>query len=143
MIVQSIRGGPDLARFILSRYSGKVVEVGVGRVPEIALLLSPNMTVVATDREARTVGGLAVIEDDIFSPKMDLYQGATLLYSIRPPLEMQIAMGRIALDIGADVIVRPLADEVASIPGYSRTLVNFGEARFYLFTPSSREAPGV
>jgi len=138
-----IRGGEDLARYILARYSGKVVEVGVGSVPEIALLLAPVMEVVATDREARTVGGLAVVADDIFSPSLDLYQEVSLLYSIRPPLEMQLAMGRLALDIGADVIVRPLADEVAQIPGFSRSLVNFGEVRFYLFTPSFREAPGV
>ena len=143
MSVQSIRGGEDLARFILARYSGKVVEVGVGSAPEVALILSPNMEVVATDRKARTVGGLAVIADDVFSPNPDLYRDVSLLYSIRPPLEMQIAMGRIALDIGADVIVRPLADEVAQIPVFSRDLVNFGEARFYLFTPYSREAPGV
>lgn len=145
MSVQSIRGGDDLARFILARYSGKVVEVGVGRVPKVALLLllSPAMEVVATDRESRTVGGLAVVEDDIFFPNPDLYLGATLLYSIRPPLEMQLAMGGLAQKIGADVIVRPLADEVAQIPGFSRTLVNVGEARFYLFTLSSREAPSV
>jgi len=143
MSIQSIRGGEDLARFILARYSGKVVEVGVGRVPEVALLLAPHLEVVATDRETRTVGGLAVVEDDIFSPNYELYQGATLLYSIRPPLEMQLAMGSLARKIGADVIVRPLADEVAQIPGFSQTLVNEGEARFYLFTPSSREAPAV
>jgi uncharacterized UPF0146 family protein len=143
MSVQSIRGGEDLARFILSRYSGKVVEVGVGRVPEVALLLAPHMEVLATDKVARTVGGLAIVADDIFSPHLDFYRGSSLLYSIRPPLEMQLAMGRLALDIGADVIVRPLNDEVAQIPGFSRTLVNEGEARFYLFTPSSQEAPNV
>jgi uncharacterized UPF0146 family protein len=137
MSVQSIRGGADLARFILARYSGKVVEVGVGSVPEVALLLSTHIEVVATDKEARTVGGLDVVADDVFSPNLDLYQEASLLYSIRPPLEMQIAMGRIALDIGAEVILRPLADEITEIPGFSRTVVNFGEARFYLFIPSS------
>ena len=132
-----LRGGADLARFILARYSGKLVEVGVGRVPEVALFLSTHIEVVATDKVARTVGGLDVVADDVFSPNLDLYQGATLLYSIRPPLEMQLAMGRLALDIGAEVIVRPLADEVAQIPGFSRALVNEGEARFYLFMSSS------
>ena len=29
------------------------------------------------------------------------------------------------------------ADEIAEIPGFLRTVVNFGEARFYLFIPSS------
>ncbi len=143
MSVQSIRGGEDLARFILARYSGKVVEVGVGSVPDVALHLAPHLEFVATDKTARSVGGLEVVADDVFSPNLDLYRGASLLYSIRPPLEMQLAMGRLALDIGADVIVRPLADEVAEIPGFSRTLVNEGQARFYLFTLLSREAPSA
>ncbi len=138
-----IRGGADLARFILARYSGKVVEVGVGSVPEVALLLAPHMEVLATDKTARTFGDIAVVDDDVFSPNPDLYRDASLLYSIRPPLEMQIAMGELAQKVGADVIVRPLADEVAQILGFSRTLVNEGEARFYLFTSSSREAPTV
>ena len=138
-----LRGGADLARFILARYSGTVVEVGVGSVPEVALLLSPHLEVVATDKVARNLGGIAVVADDVFSPNLDLYCEATLLYSIRPPLEMQLAMGRLAREVGADVIVRPLADEVAQIPGFSRTLVNFGEARFYLFTLLSREALGA
>jgi uncharacterized UPF0146 family protein len=136
MSVQSIRGGVDLARFILARYSGKVVEVGVGSVPEVALLLAPHLEVLATDKAAGIVGGLFVVEDDVFSPDPDLYRGASLLYSIRPPLEMQLAMGRLASEVGAELIVRPLADEVAAIPGFYRSLVNEGEARFYLFTPS-------
>ncbi len=140
---QKVRGGADLARFILARYSGKVVEVGVGCVPEVALLLAPHIEVLATEKTGRSVGDLFVVEDDIFSPNLDLYQEASLIYSIRPPLEMQIAMGKLAQEIGADVIVRPLADEVARIPGFSRTLVNEGEARFYLFTLFSREAPSV
>jgi hypothetical protein len=135
---QYIRGGADLARFILARYSGKVVEVGMGAAPEVALLLIPQLEVVATDKTARTVGGLAVVADDIFSPRLDFYRGSSLLYSIRPPLEMQLAAGRVARGIGAEVIVRPLAEEVAAIPGFRRTLVNFREARFYLFSPSPR-----
>ncbi len=140
---QKIRGGADLARFILARYSGKVVEVGVGCVPEVALLLAPHIEVLATEKTGRSVGDLFVVADDIFSPNLDLYQEASLIYSIRPPLEMQIAMGKLAHKVGADVIVRPLADEVARISGFSRTLINEGEARFYLFISSSREAPSV
>ena len=68
-----------------------------------------------------------------FSPRLDLYRGASLLYSIRPPLELQMAMGRAAARVGADVLVRPLENEVAELPGFTRRLVNAGEARFYLF----------
>jgi hypothetical protein len=47
---------------------------------------------------------------------------------------MQLAMGLLALELGADVLIRPLQDEVAQLPGFARRLVNSGEARFYLFS---------
>jgi uncharacterized protein len=88
--------------------------------------------VVLTDKEERLIGGLRVEKDDIFSPRLELYLGASLLYSIRPPLEMQLAMGLLAAKIGADVLVRPLMDEVTELSGFARRLVNSGDARFYL-----------
>ena len=42
-------------------------------------------------------------------------------------------MGELAAAVGADVIVRPLQDEIAQLAGFSRRLVNYEEARFYLF----------
>lgn len=86
------------------------------------------------------LGELVVEKDDIFSPRMELYREARLIYSIRPPLEMQLAMGVVAADVGADLLVRPLMDEVARLPGFSRRLVNWGEARFYLFLRSQSHA---
>ena len=47
------------------------------------------------------LGDLPVQKDDIFAPRMELYLGASLLYSIRPPLELQIAMGEVASRVGA------------------------------------------
>ncbi len=131
-----LRGAADLAEFIRKNYSGSVVEVGAGHVPDVALSLmqgSPALQVVVTDKEERSLLGLSVEKDDLFSPQLDLYQGASLLYSIRPPLELQLALGALARQIGADVLIRPLADEIADLPGFCRSLVNVGEARFYLF----------
>ncbi len=130
--MQGIRGASELAEFILRNYSGKVVEVGAGFVDDVASLLKP-LNVIATDTESRSLGGLTVEKDDIFSPRKEIYEGASLLYSIRPPMEMQHAIGKLALDVGADVLVRPLGDEVANLPGFTRQLVNTGEARFYVF----------
>jgi len=130
-----LRGADDLAQFIAENYSGRVVEVGVGYFPEVALgLHARGLDVLLTDKEERLLGRLRVEKDDIFSPRLELYRGASLLYSIRPPLELQLAMGQLALLIGADVLVRPLMDEVAQLQGFARRLVNSGEARFYLFS---------
>jgi hypothetical protein len=130
-----LRGADDLAQFIAANYSGRVVEVGAGYFADVAQGLQVRgLDVVLTDKEERLLGGLRVEKDDIFSPRQELYRGASLLYSIRPPLEMQLAMGQLASLIGADVLVRPLMDEVAQLPGFARRLVNSGEARFYLFS---------
>ena len=130
-----LRGADDLAEFIAENYRGRVVEVGVGYFADVALgLQARGLDVVLTDKEERFLGGLRVEKDDIFSPRLELYRGASLLYSIRPPLELQLAMGLLAAKIGADVLVRPLMDEVAELPCFARRLVNRGEARFYLFS---------
>jgi uncharacterized protein len=132
--MSSLRGAEDLAEFIGKYYSGRTVEVGAGHEPAVAqLLLARGLDVVLTDRGERLLDGTRVEKDDIFAPRMELYQGASLLYSIRPPLEMQIAMGDVAAQVGADILIRPLQDEVAELPGFARRLVNVGEARFYLY----------
>lgn len=133
--MSSLRGAEDLADYIARNYSGRVVEVGAGHVLEVARgLKARGLEVRLTDKEERYSGSLRVEKDDIFSPCLELYRGAGLLYSIRPPLELQLAMGLLAARIGADVLVRPLMDEVAELPGFVRRLVNAGEARFYLFS---------
>ena len=130
-----LRGADDLAQFIAENYSGRVVEVGVGHFADVALgLQARGLDVVLTDKEERLLGSLRVEKDDIFSPRLEFYRGASLIYSIRPPLEMQLAMGQLASLIGADVLVRPLMDEVTELQGFARRLVNSGEARFYLFS---------
>jgi hypothetical protein len=128
-----LRGSADLAEFILANYAGKVVEVGSGRMTDVAERLSGLLLVVITDKKENPVPGMIAVADDIFSPRVEIYAGASLLYAIRPPLEMQMAMGNLARSIGADIIVRPLDDEVADLPCFKRRLVNSGEARFYLF----------
>ncbi len=132
-----LRGSPEIAEFILKNYSGKVVEVGVGFVNDVASRLRP-LEVVATDTNSYRIDGMQVEGDDIFYPRMEIYKGASLIYSIRPPLEVQLAMGMVALKVGADVLIRPLGDEVADLPGFRRFLINTGDARFFVFKPINR-----
>ncbi|MCK9442818.1 MAG: hypothetical protein M0Q13_15525, partial [Methanothrix sp.] len=75
-----LRGADDLAHFIAENYSGRVVEVGAGYAAEVALALQARgLDVVLTDKEERLLGSLRVEKDDIFSPRMELYWGASLL----------------------------------------------------------------
>lgn len=133
--MQDLRGSEDLAEFIRSRYRGKVVEVGAGFVTDVAAKLKAlDLDMVVTDLTERELEGICVQADDIFSPRMEIYEDASLIYALRPPLEVQIAMGDLARKVGADVLVRPLGDEVAELKGFSKKLVNAGDARFYVFT---------
>jgi uncharacterized protein len=134
--LSGLRGSEDLAKFILQNYEGRIVEVGAGFMSDVASrlkALNPDLDLVATDLENRDLEGIPVLADDIFSPCREIYEGTSLLYSLRPPQEVQVAMGDLAREIGADVLVRPLGDEVAELKGFSRMLVNAGGAGFYLF----------
>lgn len=129
-----IRGSLAIAEFIAGHYHGKVIEVGAGFYLDTALALQRlGLNVVVTDLQGRIVGGVEIVGDDIFNPCEEIYRGASLLYSIRPPLEVQVAMGDLACRIGSDMLVRPLAGEIAEIGCLDRRLVNLGEACFYLF----------
>lgn len=140
--ISSMRGAEDLAGYIARNYRGRVVEVGVGYYSEVARLLeAQGLQVTLTDREERPLAGMKVEKDDIFSPRLELYRGAGLIYSIRPPLEMQLAMGVVAAEVEADVLIRPLMEEVARLPGFSRRLVNWGLASFYLYGRDKHNEP--
>lgn len=77
--------------------------------------------------------------DGVCDPDMSIYKDAKLIYSIRPPYEMQICMMRLAKRIGCDVIIVPLKNEVIA----GGKLVNYKSARFYLFTQRSLQALSV
>jgi hypothetical protein len=125
-----VRGAQEIAEFIRSHYTGRIIEIGVGQCGDVARLI-PDL--IATDIRPVHVDGVKTVRDDIFNPSEELYRGASLLYSIRPPIEVQIAMGDLALRIGADVLIRPLEDEIADLEGFSREPICRGAARFYLY----------
>jgi hypothetical protein len=125
----------DIARYILENYTNKVVEIGVGSRPEVALALKEELDVVVTDMHEQEYAGVRFCRDDVFAPDMGIYRNATLLYSIRPPIDLQLAMAKIARDVGADLLIRPFGHEKADLKHFFKKteLVNFGRARFYLY----------
>jgi hypothetical protein len=141
----------DIAEYILKNYSNKVVEVGVGSLPQVALLLQDKMDVVVTDVNEQKYAGLMnpsktdeypwvhqrlkFCRDDIFNPDLKIYKNASLLYSIRPPIDIQEAMAKTAKEVGADLLIRPFGNEKADLHRYFKNyaLVNYKKARFYLY----------
>jgi len=124
-----------IAEYILKNYSGKVVEVGVGCNLRVAKILARKLDVVVTDFkynktiESESVEyGIDYIVDDITSPNLEIYKGSTLIYSIRPPIEIQKNIVAVALLVKSDCIIRPLRGEEPELG----KLVNYRKEFFYL-----------
>ena len=105
--------------FVKDNYNRKIVEVGVGQRVNVAEKLKekmPTTEVLVTDTQEsviRSYNGSSVraIVDNVFSPRLQVYQGASLIYSLNPPMEMIPAMEKLAKDVGADLLVKPMSDE--------------------------------
>ena len=94
----------DIAEYIINNYKNKVVEVGIGSLPQVALLLKDKLDVVATDINDQKYAGVRFCRDDIFKPDMGIYRNASLIYSIRPPIDLQDAIASTAKEAGADPV---------------------------------------
>jgi uncharacterized UPF0146 family protein len=127
----------DIAEYIINHYKNKVVEVGVGSLPHVALLLKEKLDVVVTDVNEQKYAGVRFCIDDIFNPDMGIYRNASLIYSIRPPIDIQDAIAKIAKEVGSDLIIRPFGNEKADLKKYFKeySLINYKKARFYLYRP--------
>lgn len=125
----------DIAEYILNNYRNKVVEVGVGSLPHVALLLKDKLDVVVTDVNEQNYAGIKFFRDNIFTPDIEIYRNASLIYSIRPPVDFQEAMAEVAKEAGADLLIRPFGNEKAELGRYFKEckLVNYRKARFYLY----------
>ncbi|MBI5681439.1 MAG: hypothetical protein HZC47_11145 [Methanobacterium sp.] len=120
----------DLAQYIINNYANanKIVEVGVGNFHKVALTLKENLnsSIVMTDIKSISK---EVIQDDISNPDLKIYEGSSLIYSIRPQPELQPHIIKLAENIGADVIIKPFSTEF--INSNKMKLVNYKKATFY------------
>ncbi len=141
----------DLAEYIIMNYGKKVVEVGVGSLPQVALLLKNTMEVIVTDVEPQPVfnrlspgkcAGIRYCRDDIFNPDISIYNNASLIYSIRPPVDIQEAIAKTAKEVGADLLIRPFGNEKGELGSFYKnyTLMNYKKARFYLYKDDTGRA---
>ena len=135
MLSTMISDHEDIADYILKNYRNKVVEVGVGSLPQVALALKDGLDVVVTDINEQEYAGVRFCRDDIFAPDIGIYRNATLIYSIRPPIDLQEAIAKIAKNVGADMLIRPFGNEKADLDRICRScsLVNYRKARFYIY----------
>ena len=101
------------------RDAEKIIEVGVGHRINVAERISealPHATILVTDKDeswvrSRRPGRIRAVADDVLLPNLNVYRGASLVYSLNPPGEIVPALERLADRIGADLIVVPISDE--------------------------------
>lgn len=123
----------DFGEYIL-RQAGdenvKIAEVAVGRFDQIADMLGEreNITLIKTDISPKDS---TVIKDDITKPNLELYEGTEIIYSIRPPSELQPYLVKLAQKINSHLIIKPLTNEDLNTGRVKMKLKNFGRASFY------------
>lgn len=123
----------DFEEYILSEAGTgnvKIAEIGVGKFDAIAdsLAEKENITLIKTDILPKDS---TVIKDDITSPDTDLYRDIDIIYSIRPPSELQPYLVRLALEVDAQLIIKPLTNEDLNTGRVKMKLKNFKKASFY------------
>ena len=124
----------DFTQYILNE-SGeenvKIAEVGVGKFSQVADALEKkdNITVIRTDI---LPADATVIKADITNPNLDLYRDVDLIYSIRPPSELQPYLVKLAEEINSQLIIKPLTNEDLNTGRVKMKLKNFNKASFYI-----------
>lgn len=123
----------DFAEYILSEAENgnvKIAEIGVGRFDGIANYLASkdNIDLIKTDITPKDE---TVIKDDITNPNMDLYKDRDIIYSIRPPSELQPYLVKLAVEIDSQLIIKPLTNEDLNTGKAKMKLKNYKRASFY------------
>ena len=120
-----------VVEFISERYDGKVVEIGIGNYHCVAEGLAlRGFEVVATDfRIVNTPECVKFYVDDVMDPNIEIYRGASLIYSLRPPLELYPYIINLARTVEADCLIRLFGNEFA-VDG---KLINYKGQRFYVW----------
>ena len=111
----------EIANIISKLYPNarKIVEIGVGKSPYTALYLKnllPKAEIIVTDADREAVRyalslNLNSFYDDVNNPNLEIYKGADIIYSIRPPFELIPKLESLRTKIKVDVIIAPLSED--------------------------------
>lgn len=107
----------DFTDYIKENYpnANKIVEVGVGKILTPAKLLSEKMPETQIKLVDIHPCNETVIYDDISMPTDIIYNNTDLIYSIRPPEELQPDIMNLSIKYNTDIIIKPLFTEEISL----------------------------
>ncbi|MGB9979133.1 UPF0146 family protein [Methanobacterium sp.] len=120
----------DFAQYIINNYSNaeKIVEVGAGKFHKVASILEENINSSIVMTDIKPSHG-KIIKDDIVNPNLKIYNGSSLIYSIRPQPELMPNLMFVAEKVGADLIIKPFSTD--SVHSGKMKLINYKRATFY------------
>jgi len=108
-----------------------VVEIAIGKFFSVAdYLKNYDSNIICFTAIDIAPANFDIIFDDITNPDMSIYEGVDIIYSIRPPQELQPYIGDIVNKVGATLIIKPFFNEDLNID-IKMKLVNYKEAIFY------------
>ncbi|MDR2967819.1 MAG: hypothetical protein LBU74_07740 [Methanobacteriaceae archaeon] len=116
-----------------SKNPSKVVEIAIGKFFIVSSYLQrcENIDLLMTDISPAND---RIIKDDITNPNLNLYENTQIIYSIRPPSELQPYLGNLTDKTGAILIIKPLFNEDLNI-NKKMKLINYKQATFYQYLP--------
>ncbi|WP_250160926.1 UPF0146 family protein [Natrinema salinisoli] len=105
----------------------RVVEIGIGRRPELARALAEvGVTVTATDVHDRDVPeGVEFVRDDVVDPEPSIYAGADAIYARHLPPELHRPALAVAREADADFLFTTLGGDQPAVP-VERTTIEEG-----------------
>ena len=123
----------SFAEYILSKCEKnptKICEIGVGKFTQVFDYLNKqdNVEIIKTDISPNDS---SVIKDDVTKPDLKLYKNLDIIYSIRPPSELQPYIIDLALKTKTKLIIKPLFNEDINTKNVKLTLKNYKKASFY------------
>lgn len=123
----------DFADYILSQCDKnptRICEVAIGKFTQVHDYLDSqeNIEIIKTDISPNDP---TVIKDDITKPNPDLYKDLDIIYSIRPPSELQPYIIDLALKTNTKLIIKPLFNEDINSRRVKLKLKNYKKASFY------------
>ena len=124
----------DFGEYIISEVGEEnvtVAEIAVGRFRQVADMLDAkeNITLIRTDI---IPADESIIRDDITDPDLELFKGTDIIYSIRPPSELQPYLVDLARKVNSQLIIKPLTGEDLNTPRVNMKLKNYKKASFYV-----------
>ncbi len=107
-----------------------IIEIGIGKYYDISDYLS-NKKEINIKKIDINPSREDIIKDDISQPNMELYENADVIYSIRPPYEIQPYLIDLAEKLNCELIIKPLTGETLNSSCFKMKLINYKKISFY------------